>query len=538
MKKLRFAPLIRVSTEGQAAQGESLRTQKKQILQYVELLNGTIPDSCWKYSGQEHATPEFERKKLDALLSDSSKDIFDAIIVCDASRWSRDNLKSKKGLEILRLNECRFYVGTTEYDLFNPEQSFFLGLAAEIGEFQASSQALKSIVNRINRAKRGIPASGSLPYGRTFDRKTDTWGIDKEKQKNIQWAAERYLAGQSMADLAVTLNINHASLWKTLTHRSGTEWPCRFRNKKLNIDESVIIEIPELLPQSIIDQIHKKSKANKTYTHGQTKHKYLLGRMIFCEDCGYAMFGQTNHGEKRYYRHARNRVKECDPSFWVRAADIEEAVMVQLYSMYGDKAKLETAMLRAIPNPERIEKLEDEKEKLDKRQSQIKNQISNVIDMVADGIINGDETRAKMEKLRNAESTIIDRLRIVKPQLATFPTSKMIQSQASRIKRALHSQYTRPGGYKKMTWKAKRHLAQTAFDGEDLKGKRCGVYMSKDTDGNVTYTVRGVLPDLNTKGSLPMDKDTKEYVLGGGSLSPKVDYFSKCHAYYRFSFYQ
>jgi hypothetical protein len=176
-----------------------------------------------------------------------------------------------------------------------------------------------------------------------------------------------------------------------------------------------------------------------------------------------------------------------------------------------------------IPNPERIVKLEDEKEKLDKRQAQIKSQISNVIDMVADGIINGDETRVKMEKLRDAESTIIDRLRIVKPQLATFPTAKMIESQASRIKRALHSRYTRPGGYKKMTWKDKRHLAQTAFDGEDLQGNRFGVYMKKDKDGNVTYTVHGVLPDLNTKGSLPMDKETQEYVLGGGRLSPKVD---------------
>jgi hypothetical protein len=61
MKKLRFAPIIRVSTDKQEQQGESLRTQKTQILQYVESLGGEIPANCWRYSGQEHATPSDQR---------------------------------------------------------------------------------------------------------------------------------------------------------------------------------------------------------------------------------------------------------------------------------------------------------------------------------------------------------------------------------------------------------------------------------------------------------------------------------------------
>jgi len=64
MTALRFAPLIRVSTEDQEKKGESLRTQKGQIKQYVKSLKGIIPDNCWIYSGQEHATPDQERAKL------------------------------------------------------------------------------------------------------------------------------------------------------------------------------------------------------------------------------------------------------------------------------------------------------------------------------------------------------------------------------------------------------------------------------------------------------------------------------------------
>lgn len=73
MKPLRFAPIIRVSTEQQEKQGESLLVQKSQILQYVQTLQGTIPDSCWQYTGQEHLTPQFERRLIDKLFANIGK---------------------------------------------------------------------------------------------------------------------------------------------------------------------------------------------------------------------------------------------------------------------------------------------------------------------------------------------------------------------------------------------------------------------------------------------------------------------------------
>ena len=107
--QLRFAPLIRVSTEDQKAKGHSLEVQKKAVLHAVSSMNGIIPDDCWEYSGQEHATVNYERKKFTKLLADCTTDKFDAIIVADPSRWSRDNLKSKEGVKILKQNGIRFF---------------------------------------------------------------------------------------------------------------------------------------------------------------------------------------------------------------------------------------------------------------------------------------------------------------------------------------------------------------------------------------------------------------------------------------------
>ena len=173
---LRFAPLVRVSTDSQERQGESLRTQRQQITQYVQALGGTIPEPCWQYSGQEHATPGQERAKLDKLLADAGKGLFDAVIVCDASRWSRDNGKSKAGLEVLRQHGIRFFVGPMEYDLHAPEHTLFLGMATEINEFHARQQSLKSLQNRIERARRACQAAASCPTGAPSARRLKNGG--------------------------------------------------------------------------------------------------------------------------------------------------------------------------------------------------------------------------------------------------------------------------------------------------------------------------------------------------------------------------
>ncbi|MBS0267297.1 MAG: recombinase family protein, partial [Planctomycetes bacterium] len=246
---IRFAALVRVSTEKQEKQGESLRTQRLQIEAAVEQIDGTIVE--W-YGGQEHATPGHEKQEVDRLLHDATRGRFNAVIVVNADRWSRDNAKSRQGLEVLKTHGIKFFVGTSEYNLHTPEHVLFLGMSAVIGQFQASHQNKKSIENRIERAKRGIPTGGKLPYGRTFDREKEQWGVDEAKQKLIAEVARRYLAGESMAELATEKRINHSFLHKVLTQRCGTSWQLEFNSDDLNIHETVEIQIPRLLDEKTI----------------------------------------------------------------------------------------------------------------------------------------------------------------------------------------------------------------------------------------------------------------------------------------------
>lgn len=170
-KNLRFGPLVRVSTESQERMGESLRTQKVQIEQAVKALHGTLISDPWRYSGQDHATPGFEHKRFNQLLRDAQRGLFDAVIVVDPSRWSRDNVKSGQGLQVLRDAGVRFFCGQVEHDLFDPNAELFLGMTTQINQYFANIQSQKSVRNRIARASRSVPTAGKLPYGRTLTRR-------------------------------------------------------------------------------------------------------------------------------------------------------------------------------------------------------------------------------------------------------------------------------------------------------------------------------------------------------------------------------
>jgi len=146
--KLRFAPLIRVSAEKAEKRGESLRTQKTRILNAVEQIGGIIPENCWSYCGQEHATPEYEKKRFDQLLKDCGKGLFDAVIVDDPSRWSRDNVKSGQGLEILKKHGIRFFSGQMEHDLFDPTAEMFINVSTTMNQYFARIQAYKATSTR------------------------------------------------------------------------------------------------------------------------------------------------------------------------------------------------------------------------------------------------------------------------------------------------------------------------------------------------------------------------------------------------------
>ena len=419
-----FASLVRVSTERQEKRGESLRTQTSQITGAVKSLNGNLVKT---YSGQEHATAGHERKILEQLFTDVAKSPrpFDAVMVADPTRWSRDNVASETGLETLRDAGVKFFVLTSEYDLFNPDHRLFLGLSSTIGAFHARKQKQKSLENRIERAKRGIPTGGKVPFGRKWE--NEQWVIDPKQQEIIADIAARYLKGEQLPKLAKKYHMNHSNVCKVLRERCGEDWEITFQADDLNIKETVSVRVPPLLDEKTIKAVRHRLEANRTYLHGKPKHEWLLGGRVFCAQCGYVMFGQVNHQGHRYYRHAHTpRDRECPlrPRPWVRADKIEGAVVSQLFRMFGNPAAIERAVKVAIPDCDKTRscchRLEEDIAKIERTRDR-------VLSMIEKDVIDDRQAEKKLRELKEREDAHRDELDKLKESLVDIPDEESIR---------------------------------------------------------------------------------------------------------------
>ena len=513
-KPLRFAALIRVSTEKQAAQGESLRTQSTQIDAAVASLGGKV---VARYAGQEHATADWERKQLDKLLTEAKnpRRTFDAVIVADPSRWSRDNVASETGLTILRDSGVKFYVLTTAYDLFDPQSRLYLALNSTIGAFHAATQKKKSLENRIERAKRGIPTAGKLPFGRVrvWDGEKECWSVDPEKQKMIVDVAERYLAGESLPKLAREYRQNHSNLCKVLRERCGDQWTEEFRADDLNIADKATHTIPRLLPEKTIRAIRQRLEANRTYVRkgGRTKNTYRLSGRVFCAECGYAMCGQKNRNGHLYYRHAhRDRDRVCplkEPRPWVRADLLEEKIVGELFDTFGNPAAIELAVKAAIPDCDRLLK---QRERIATELAKIGRARDAVLDRIERELITDEQADKKLLDLKQREAQHRVELDKVTATLADIPDADVARRAALQVFEqdgtiVVEDDFgnTYEGGndvqsFLMMDDADIDKLIAAAFDGALPDGKPAGVYVSPvggDFYGpkQFAYTIRGRL---------------------------------------------
>lgn len=498
MGKLRFAPIIRVSTERQEQKGESLKTQTSHIKDYVTNMGGVIPEHCWKYKGQEHATPGFEHTRLMQLLEDSGKNLFDAVIVDDNSRWSRDNQSSKVGLEVLRKNGIRFFVGRTEMDLFNPEHCLILGMTAEMNEFFAKMQAKKSNDNRIHKAHRGIPTAGTMPYGRHYDKKTGKWTKDIEAVDNLKDVAERYLKGEAMLEIARSLHVTKSTLIARLRN-SGETWTVRFKDH-----EPIIHKVPRLLPDDLIAQVIDRLEFKRRNNRTDIVNKYLLSGFLRCDECNGLLTGVTQINYNKpysYYKHVSKTTSSCKSRPHLRCSPIDHAVFETILENVIDVPSFERAIAKSLPDSVMRGKLEKQFRHSGKMYVKTVKELDKLTVKVSRGIISDETAHNTEQNLLSDKKRYKEDMDKFEASLNSLPPKEEVLQNADRIRRKLLEKYGGKNRLKKMTYNEKRELLHWLFDGKDQKGTLFGIYVSKKGTGkdqSVDYFMYGKITGIRT----------------------------------------
>ena len=536
----RIAPLIRVSTPGQEDKELSMPIQKAKMERWVAQLGGTVPKGCW-YLGQEHATPGQDRALLDKLLRDAAAHRFDAVMIDDVSRWSRSGLKSEQALAVLRKHGIKFYVQTSPMNLANPVHKFMISTGVSLSEMQALLMAEKSIRSKIELARQGKPGVGSLPYGRTYDKKTEEWGVDPVKQELIQRAARRFLEGATMTQLERETDLSARKLYKIFGGGAGDTWKIRI-NPSLypELAQDFVLKIPPLLDPDTLKALAKKLRRGRAFYQGNRgRGQHLLNNMIFCGHCGYALSG-ANIGDKahHYYFHARQSGKgriPCHHFSYVPADRLEAAIMSELYDFFGDKVKREEAIRKAHAGLEEAERVRAAIKSLQGELDKVSNSQDRLVDAIAEGTLSKDVAKGKLEKLTAREAELKERIAELEQEVAEMPSEQEIKAAAAAFtpskghprpsrkvmeEQIEHSYLGSLKHFEEMTFEQRRELLRTLFGsadrvpaGDKKRGQKMpkfvkhGIYIQKASKGNWKYEMKGIIPTFT--GYLPATKSLK-----------------------------
>jgi site-specific DNA recombinase len=512
-KPLRFAAFVRVSTEEQERQGESLRTQQKQIQDNVALLKGSI--AGW-YGGQEHATEGWEKGEMVRLARDAAAGKFDAMMIAYLDRWDRGSDEAKEAVKVFKARGVRFFASVSEVDLFNPDDELRLDLFAAVGKWQAKNTKKKSLLNRIKRAERGIPTGGKLPFGRKYVRgkgeEVGRWEIIPAKQAMVEDVARRYLAGEQFRKLAGEYGVNQGNLAEVLRKHCGVRWVLDFEAPDLKIHETVVLTVPRLLPDKTIKEVCDRLDAKRTYLHGKPKHSYLLNGRVFCEVCGYSLFAgadpKGSGGFRRSYRHSNlcgARACPVRPRPRVPADVLEGEVIRQLFNLFGNPALIEQSVRAAVPD---CDKAERERARLDRELDKVLKARQRILSLVVRDAVTEDDAARQLQGLKEREDELRRALDAQAEALADLPDEEALRCYVERCGDAIFvyddNGDAHPGGnslgtYLAMSWEDRRRLVEAVFDQPDVGGKPAGVYVSRDGEARPhrpkrwTFKIRGRL---------------------------------------------
>jgi DNA invertase Pin-like site-specific DNA recombinase len=475
------------------------------------------------------------REAFQEMVADAEAGGLDVLAPYDSTRFARDGVDILDTAKRLKKGHGVFTVDTKgQFDNRHHHRTLGNFVFAGVTEHERLSILERTSLGKIRRAQEGAPVNARGPWGRIWDKKAKTWGIDREKQAKVQDAARRYLEGESMKELAVEFGMSHAFLHRLLTRMCGPVWVQHVRCLELGIDEPINTEVPPLLDAGTIKAILARAEANKTFNRGQLKHRYLLSHVVFCAHCGRPMFGHAAKGGRfRYYRHHHHRDgRQCDrPMSWVDADGLEHVIMLELFDTFGNPRRVQAAIKEAVPNQAKVEAERERHGRLTLDLGKIDSQRQRVVDAIADGRLTAEQSRKKLDNLAAQETALEEELKRIAGTLANVPTAEEVKKAAEQIKDKVHKYANKRRGdavlaaardaanhdIDGMTWEERRALVQMVFGGKTADGRRLGVYVSwpetpaaKGRPKEWNYRIEGRLAFAAT-GSCPVEPYDGEF---------------------------
>lgn len=303
---LRAAIYIRVSTDQQAKDGDSLRDQMSTAQKYINdhenmiLVDTYIDDGI---SGQKLKRDDFQR-----LMDDIRADRIDLVVFTRLDRWFRNLRHYLNTQDILdRHNVSWTAIDQPYFDTSSPHGRAFVNnsmIWAEL-EAQNDSDRIRSVF--ADKVKNGEVLSGNTPLGYHIVNK------HLEPDENAPIAVDLFHYYQKSGNLVQTLRYmeNEHGLLRSLASLKNM----LTNTKYIGIFRDNENYCPAIIDPELFYDVQRLLKINiKSGNH----HEYIFSGLVICSDCNHIMSGCQKHqtgrprkdGTKIKYQYSSYRCRQ------------------------------------------------------------------------------------------------------------------------------------------------------------------------------------------------------------------------------------
>lgn len=410
----------RYSTDKQT--DNSIAYQLNAITQYCNKNNIILTKF---YSDEACSGTNTDRAGFQNMLSDAALHRFDAVVIYDISRGSRDvvdwlNFRKEMASLDIKVISCTQNLG----DIYDPNNFLTELISVGLGQHAVLDTRKKSIAGVATKAKEGVFLGGTPPLG--YNIKDGKYIINESEASIVRQIFEMYASDNSYDKILIALKDKSTKrgnpftktsikaileneryigvyTWNKKTYKQMRKWA----GGKPNPDVVRIEDcIPQIIDKEVFNMCQERMKNKKNGSYG-SKREYMLSGLIECTACGSTYVGHTSTNTKgystRYYAcGTKYRSKTCTAKN-INADMIETFVVSNLknYLATADFDEIATQICLQVNNASKD--LSKEKNEI----AEIDRKIRNAMKAFMDGIV-FPEMQEEVDRLRIRKSELKD----------------------------------------------------------------------------------------------------------------------------------
>lgn len=275
------------------------------------------------------------RPALRKLLTDSSKKLFEVVLVYSIDRFGRNLVQTLQNESKLNENGVTL-LSATESFTNDPSGRFFRNLMMAHAQYYSDELSEKIKRGMDYNADKCLCTGGNIALGYKVD-KDKCFQIDPDTAPIVQKIFEMYASGKTVTEITTHLNAQGLKTARGVAFNKNSLHTMLKNKRYIGIYTYKGKEVPDGMPRIISDELFNKvaeimEKNRKAPARSKAKVEYLLTTKLFCGHCKEMMTGFSATGKQHrvynYYICNGRKNKKCDKKM-VKKDYIEDLVVAQ-----------------------------------------------------------------------------------------------------------------------------------------------------------------------------------------------------------------